>query len=190
MLDHYIRRRIDAPMQKVADLVGRSGLRPTTITVLGFVLGLSGCFAVALQAYIPGLLLLMVNRFLDGLDGGVARASSHSDLGQYLDQILDVIIYAAFMFFFVLGAPAYLMAATFLLFAYLAAVVSLTAFRPIAQRRTLDDGLILVGHTEMGIFILASCLYPPAFPFAAMILGIACLAAAVHRVLIAIRNFR
>ena len=46
--------------------------------------------------YLPGLVLWLLNRALDGLDGTLARITGQqSDFGGYLDILLDTVMYAA-----------------------------------------------------------------------------------------------
>ncbi|MEN9201791.1 MAG: CDP-alcohol phosphatidyltransferase family protein [Thermostichus sp. DG02_2_bins_29] len=71
-------------------------VHPLAITLTGFTVGLSSGTAAALGAYGWGLGLWLLNRFMDGLDGTLARwQQRQSDLGGYLDMLLDVVVYAA-----------------------------------------------------------------------------------------------
>ena len=45
--------------------------------------------AIALQAYVTGLALLLASRLADGLDGPVARLTAPTDRGAFLDITLD-----------------------------------------------------------------------------------------------------
>ena len=68
---------------------------PLAITLSGFALGLASGAAAACGAYGWGLGLWLLNRLLDGLDGTLARLQGRqSDLGGYLDMLLDVVVYA------------------------------------------------------------------------------------------------
>ena len=71
-------------------------IHPTTVTVLAAVVGLAAAVAVWQGAYLPALALWAVNRVLDGLDGTLARITNQqSDLGAYLDIVLDHVVYTA-----------------------------------------------------------------------------------------------
>ncbi len=77
---------LETPLQQV---------HPLAITLSGFAMGLGSGTAAAFGAYGLGLGLWLLNRVLDGLDGTLARLQRRqSDLGGYLDMLLDVVIYA------------------------------------------------------------------------------------------------
>jgi phosphatidylglycerophosphate synthase len=71
-------------------------IHPTTVTALAAVAGLAAAAAAWQGAYLPALGLWALNRLLDGLDGTLARLTGRqSDLGAYLDILLDHLVYAA-----------------------------------------------------------------------------------------------
>ena len=79
----------------IARLIG-GRLRPTTITVAAAIVGLSAAVATAFGVYRLALGLWLLNRVIDGVDGSVARLTGRqSDLGGYLDLLLDVVVYSA-----------------------------------------------------------------------------------------------
>ncbi len=82
-------------------------IHPTTITLTACGFGLAASGAVWQRAFGLGVGLWLVNRVLDGLDGTVARLSGkQSDLGGYLDVVLDHVIYAALPVALVLAQPS------------------------------------------------------------------------------------
>lgn len=71
-------------------------LHPIALTVLAAGMGLAAAGAAWRGAYLAALGLWALNRVLDGLDGTLARSSGRqSDLGAYLDVVLDHVVYAA-----------------------------------------------------------------------------------------------
>ncbi|MFT0786893.1 CDP-alcohol phosphatidyltransferase family protein [Synechococcus sp. OH20] len=77
---------LQTPLQRV---------HPLVITLSGFAVGLASGAAAAYGAYGWGLGLWLLNRLMDGLDGTLARLQGRqSDLGGYLDMLLDVVVYA------------------------------------------------------------------------------------------------
>lgn len=95
MIDHALRRRKESVLAPIARrLPGR--LPPTAITVVALLPGLGAAVAAALGAPGPAVVLWLLNRVLDGLDGTLARLTGRgSDRGAYADMLLDVIVYAA-----------------------------------------------------------------------------------------------
>ncbi len=67
--------------------------------VLGLLLGLTGCFLIAVgsaQVMVAGAVLLIVGSLLDYVDGNIARATGTTDkLGAYLDLTADNFMAAA-----------------------------------------------------------------------------------------------
>ena len=52
------------------------------------------------------LLLFILNRLFDGLDGAVARATRRTDRGGFLDIVFDFAVYGAVPLAFALREPA------------------------------------------------------------------------------------
>ena len=66
------------------------------ITIFGFFIGILSVLCISQHSYIIGLIFLLLNRVCDGLDGLVARLTSTSDFGAFLDITLDFMLYALF----------------------------------------------------------------------------------------------
>ncbi len=94
MFDDLLRRFKDRLLAPVAALLARR-VSPNAISVLACLAGLA-CAAAAWRGRpLLAVLLWLLNRTLDGLDGAVARrADLESDLGAYLDILLDFVVYA------------------------------------------------------------------------------------------------
>jgi phosphatidylglycerophosphate synthase len=73
-----------------------AAVTPTMITLLSLPFGLAAAVLAGLGLTGGAVALFLVNRILDGLDGLVARSrNSQSDLGGYLDIVVDFVVYAA-----------------------------------------------------------------------------------------------
>src|SRR5262245_33342796 len=72
---------------------------------------------------------------MDGLDGAVARHRGPTDLGGYLDVLLDFLFYAGVPFFFAIGRPDDALPAAFLVFSFVGTGSSFLAFAAVAARR-------------------------------------------------------
>ena len=83
----------------VAWLFIRLGVSCKQTVVLGLLLGLTGCFLIAVgspQVMVAGAVLLIVGSLLDYVDGNIARATGTTDkLGAYLDLTSDNFMAAA-----------------------------------------------------------------------------------------------
>lgn len=95
MFDELLRPLKDRVLSPLVTAVGRR-MHPNTITLIAFLFGAVSAVMAVMGWYMAGLILWIGNRVFDGLDGAVARAfDSQSDLGGYLDILLDFTVYAA-----------------------------------------------------------------------------------------------
>jgi phosphatidylglycerophosphate synthase len=185
MLDARLRRLIDPPLERLARPLAARGLSANATTLIGFALGLAAMAAIALGSYLPGLALLLLNRLCDGLDGAIARRRGLSDLGGFLDILLDFIVYAGIPVAFALADPAAnALPAAFLILSFVGTGTAFLAFAAMAAKRGLSTDLrgkkslyYLGGLTEgtetILVFVLA-CLLPGWFPAIAWIFGTLC----------------
>ncbi len=94
MLDKVLRPPKERLLQPAAHLTRQ--INPTLLTLAAFGVGVLAVVAVLTHAPRLALGLWLGNRLLDGLDGSAARFQrKQSDLGGYLDILLDTVIYAA-----------------------------------------------------------------------------------------------
>ena len=85
------------------------------------------------------LLLILLNRVADGVDGAIARRLGSTDLGGYLDILCDFIFYAAVPLGFALARPENGAAAAFLIFSFVGTGSSFLAYAAIAAKRGLES---------------------------------------------------
>jgi phosphatidylglycerophosphate synthase len=94
VLDAHLRPAKQLVLAPVADRLGR--ISPQAITVASVVFGLAAAVAAAGAMWWFAVVLFLVGRLLDGLDGEVARGRSvASDAGGYADIVADTAVYAA-----------------------------------------------------------------------------------------------
>jgi phosphatidylglycerophosphate synthase len=201
MLDARLRRLIDPPLERLAGPLAGRGLSANGVTLIGFAIGVGAIAAIALQGYRLGLALLLVNRLCDGLDGALARRQGLSDLGGFLDIVLDFIVYAGVPLAFALADPASNgLAAAFLIFSFVGTGTSFLAFAIMAAKRGLATELrgrkslyYLGGLTEgtetIAAFVLA-CLLPGWFPAIAYAFGGLCWLTTATRIAVAWQTLR
>lgn len=178
MLDSYIVPKQERLLRPLAGRLLALGATANGITIAGFLVGLAAVPAIASGQFLLGLLLIALNRILDGLDGAVARLAGPTDRGAFLDIALDFFFYAAIPFAFVLADPATNgLAGSLLLVSFVGTGSSFLAFAVIAQRRGLNSlkmpkkglyylGGITEGAETIALFVLI-CLFPGLFPIIA-----------------------
>lgn len=200
MLDRAARRLIDPVLEQLAVAAQQRAITANQVTVAGFACGLAAMAAIALQSYGLGLLLLLANRLADGVDGALARRNGATDLGGYLDIVLDFIIYSGAAFAFALAQPNHAVAAAFLIFSFMGTGSSFLAFAIFAAKRKLDGeeaanksfyylGGITEGTETILLFVIV-LLFPGWFPAAAYIYGTLCWLTTVGRIGAAVQRLR
>jgi phosphatidylglycerophosphate synthase len=193
MLDARLRRLIDPPLDRAGVALARLGIGADTFTLGGFALGLLAMGAVMAGHYGAGLAMLAGNRLADGLDGAVARHSRPTDLGGFLDIVLDFVVYAGMVFAFAVADPGTnALAAAFLLFAFVGTGSSFLAFAVMAAKRRLSTDLRgrksiyylggLAEGTETILFFVLACLLPDLFADLAVVFAGMCWLTTLARV--------
>ncbi|MBA2291126.1 MAG: CDP-alcohol phosphatidyltransferase family protein [Gemmatimonadales bacterium] len=105
MLDHWLRGWKDRLLAPFARRVGRH-VGPGAVSMAGLLVGLGAALALSRGATGTALVMWLMNRFLDGLDGSMARETGQStDFGGYLDIICDFVVYAAIPLALALARP-------------------------------------------------------------------------------------
>ena len=115
MFDRQIQNFTQKPLIIIAKLFLKF-LKPNQMTILGFILGFFMCILIFFQFYIAALAMLILNRFCDGLDGTMARLTTPTPLGGYLDIVSDFTIYSGFVLAFGFSNSSYTHLSMVLLF--------------------------------------------------------------------------
>jgi phosphatidylglycerophosphate synthase len=174
MLDRATNAALQPLLQVGARALARVGIGADAVTLAGFVTGLAAAAAIATQAYLLGLALLLASRLADGLDGPLARLTAPTDRGAFLDITLDFLFYASIPLAFAVADPAAnALPAAVLLAAFIGTGSSFLAFAAFAERRGLtsdaypNKGLYYLGGlteaTETLACFALMCLWPQHF---------------------------
>ncbi|MGI8911010.1 MAG: CDP-alcohol phosphatidyltransferase family protein, partial [Rubrobacteraceae bacterium] len=126
----------------IAPGIGRL-VHPNLISVLALLAGLAAALLAARGRPVPAVAAWAASRILDGLDGSVARAvGTQSDLGGYLDTLMDFVVYAAVPIGVVLGHPSATAwhSGLFLLASFYVNAASWMYLAAILERRNLGAG--------------------------------------------------
>jgi len=140
-----MRARVRGAVAPIALGLGRVGLTPNALTVIGFLIAALAAATAAAQAWLPAALLVIVGGSFDMLDGGLARAQNRvTRFGAFLDSTLDRwgegVVY--------IGIVAGASAAGFVAGALLAAAAAVSSFQ-VSYTRAKAESLGL--HGEVGI---------------------------------------
>ena len=207
MFDIAVRRRIDPWLDRAGGALARRGVSANGVTIASFVLGAAAAGTIAVGHPWLALVPLLLSRLGDGLDGAVARAApkgggtTGTDLGGYLDVVLDFGFYALVPLGFVLLDPAAnAVAGATLLAAFYFNGASFLAYALMAEKRGLPEGATgskaflytigLMEGTETIVLFAAMCVLPELFAALAFAAAALTLVTTAARLALAWRTFR
>jgi phosphatidylglycerophosphate synthase len=201
VLDRVVQQALKPLLARAATGLARGGVGADALTFTGFGLGLAAATAIAFGHFLTGLALLLLSRLMDGLDGAVARATTPTDRGGFLDITLDFLFYAAIPLAFALADPAAnALPAAVLLASFIGTGSSFLAFAIVAAQRGLtstalpDKSFYFLGGlteaTETLVAFVAMCLWPSWFPQIAYGFAALCALTTALRIVWGYRRFR
>lgn len=200
MLDGWARARIDPFLDRLAGRLAATGVSANSVTLTACGVGLLAALAIAGGYFGLGLVLMLASRLGDGLDGAVARINGKTDLGGYLDIVLDFVFYGAIPLGFVLADPATnAVAGAVLIFSFYVNGSSFLAYAVMAEKRKMETaargakslffttGLAEASET-IAVFVIF-CIFPEYFSVIAYVFSGICLYTALSRIVLAARTF-
>ena len=201
MIDKHVLENTRRFQEILAKRLIRIGLSADQVTIGGFIIGMSVIPLLAMQLYIPALIAIILNRLSDGLDGTIARMTTSTDRGAYLDIVLDFLFYSAVPIGFALAEPSQnALPAAVLIYSFVGSGCSFLAFAIIAEKRQLKSedyptkGFYYLGGlaeaTETILVFVAMCLFPGAFAILAYGFAVICFISTVLRVYAGWRLFK
>lgn len=201
MLDGWARRQIDPALDAGGRTLAQVGITANGMTIAGFVVGSAAAGAVVAGWFWTGLVLILLSRAADGLDGAIARVKGKTDLGGYLDIVLDFTFYGLIPLAFVIHDPAangvagalllavfYANGASFLAFATMAAKRGMTS--DVRGPKSLFFTTGLAEATETIIVFAAFCIWPNWFAMIAYAFAAVTAYTTVSRLVLAWRVLR
>jgi len=184
MFDSRLRPLVDPISNHLGRWLVRFGISANMVTVSGGVIGLLAFHAVCLGFYQLALAMILLNRIFDGLDGAVARQNGITDLGGYLDIVLDFIFYALIPLGFAIGDPNNALAAAVLITSFVGTGSSFLAFAIMAEKRGISTdirgkkSLYYLGGLTEGfetiLVLVMMCIWPSYFQWFAYIFAGLC----------------
>ncbi len=200
MLDGRARKLLDPILDQIATVLVKLGLRANTVTIAAFAIGVGAAFAIATHYFILGLILLLISRLGDGLDGAVAKQTKKTDFGGYLDIVLDFAFYGLIPLSFIFANPNqnalsggtlilsfYVTGASFLAYAIIAEKHGLKTDQRGSKSLYFTTGL--AEATETIVVFVAFCLFPHWFAPIAWAYAAICFYTALSRIIQAKNRF-
>ncbi len=199
MFDARTHAAIQPLLQRTAVKLIDLGVRADTMTLAGFAVGVISIICIAVGWNEIALIALLGNRLADGMDGAMARITTPTDQGAFLDITLDFIFYSGFVFGACIQDPQNAVFGAFLIFAFVANGSAFLSFAIFAEKHTIEAdsasgdtfirksiyflGGFAEGLETIVVFILI-CIAPEAFPVIAGVFGVICLLSATSRVIV------
>ena len=194
MLDRFALPLFSAPHRLVARAGLRAGLSANGVTVIGALIGFASVPLLATQQYHWALTVILLNRFLDGVDGTMARTGTvgPTDRGAFLDIVCDFLFYAGVPLGFALANPASnALPAAVLLASVIGTASTFLAFAAVTAKRGQTNPAYpnkgvyylcgLAEGTETILVFCAMCLWPQHFAVIAYGFAAACALTTVTR---------
>jgi phosphatidylglycerophosphate synthase len=193
MLDPLLRRWIGPPLDRAGAWLAGRGITANAVSVTGLAVGLGAVPLLAFGHYGVALLMILLNRLLDGLDGAVARHGRPTALGGYLDIVCDMTFYAAVPLGFALAQPDNAIWAALLLASFVCTCASFLGRAVLAAgrgerdpgtrgRKSFFHSAGLMEGTETILAFVLFCLLPGMFPWLAGAVAALCFWTAAARV--------
>jgi phosphatidylglycerophosphate synthase len=193
MLDRFVTPLIKPAVDSLASKLVRRGAKADHVTVVAFVVGVAAAACIALQYFGVAVVLILVSRLCDALDGAVARHTSPTDAGGFLDISLDFLFYASIPLGFAIAQPSTnALPAAVLLACFIGTGSSFLAFAALAAKRDLKSidypqkSFYFLGGlteaTETLIFFIVMCFWPERFDSLAYLFSALCCVTIVARI--------
>ena len=199
MIDRALNRYTKGHLNRIANVLYEKGVDPNWVTLLGLALAFLCFVALSYGLFYLGLILILINRFLDGLDGSLARLCTPRKFGAFFDVTSDFAFYALIPLGFAVFSPyENALPTAFLLAAFYVNGSSFLAQAIIIEKYNIkidqaDKGFFysfgLIEGFETICFFLFICLFPNVYANAAYIFFTLTLLTHVMRVFKSFKRF-
>ena len=190
MLNARIRGAWDKGMRPVGGFIGRSGITPNQITILGVLVQAVASYLIVIDRLGAAGVVLIVAAFLDTVDGAVAKARGFTSrfgalLDSTMDRLSDALVFIPIAWLY-LAAPTSeraemeWVAALALTTLVLSFLVSYTKAR--AEGLGFECNVGLIERAERLIVMIVALVFSALLPVALGFLALASLATFVQRI--------
>ena len=170
------------------------------MTLIGFGFGILMCISIVINQYLIGIVFLFLNRLSDGLDGVMARLTTPTPLGGYLDIVLDFLIYGGFVLSFGMTEQNNTLISMILLFCYIGTgttFLAQAAILPSLTHQKLNFDIPksfyyavgLVEGSETIAYMTLCLLFPNLFVYFSSIFIVLCLITIITRLLVTYEQY-
>ena len=200
MIDKELNKYTRSHLNRIANILHEKGVESNWVTLLGLALAFLCFVALSYGLFYLGLILILINRFLDGLDGSLARLGTPRKFGAFFDITSDFAFYALIPLGFAVFSPyenalptAFLLAAFCINGSGFLAEAVITEKYNIRVDQT-DKGFFysfgLIEGFETICFFLFICFFPNLYANGAYIFFVLTLFTHVIRILKSFKRFQ
>jgi phosphatidylglycerophosphate synthase len=201
MLDRFALPLFARPHRAVAAVCIRLGLTANTVTVIGWLIGMTALPLITWGHFEAALAIILINRFLDGVDGAMARVLGPTDRGAFLDIACDFLFYAAVPLGFAMNVPVVdALPAAVLLASFVGSGSTFLAYAAVSAKRGdvspvyPNKAIYYLGGltegTETIIVFCLMCLLPQHFAMIAYVFATACAVTTMTRLIVGARSLK
>jgi len=190
MLDKYFSNYLYPILIVVAKLFIKFGFKANHITILGLIFSFLSFLLVIDHQYIFGLVVFLISRLMDGIDGIIANNTTKTDFGGFLDIVCDLISYSIIPLAFILTNNSNAIFGSILLASFFGTSSTFLAIAIFESKRkfSLNSNKSfyhvggIVGSTQTIVFLSLMFVFPKYFNEIALIFSILCMAGTLERI--------
>ena len=183
MFDTYLNKLLKQPLRSIAKFFVKRKITANTVTCINIPVNILIFFCIWIHWYSITIVFILLSRFLDGLDGTIAREtySSHPASG-YIDIMVDYLFYISIPLGFVVSDSQNAISGAFVLAAYTLTGVNFMASAAVAAKlhlrsyafpnKALYYATNVVEGAETIIYSLAVCIFPQSFMIISIVYAI------------------
>lgn len=185
MIDPQLNKLLRPTLATCAKALIGLNISANQVTIIGFFFGMLAVPAIIVEHFTLALVLILINRICDGLDGAIARQTQTTDAGGFLDISLDFIFYSAIVFAFIVSHPQQnALAGGLLMLSFTATGSCFLAFAIMASKHNIDNpqypnkSMHYMGGLAEGfetiVVLCLFCIFPEHFVPIALVYAAAC----------------
>jgi phosphatidylglycerophosphate synthase len=192
MFDTRLRTKIDPVLNRLAYALSKRGISANALSLGGVVLAFIAFIMLVYGSFLLALLFILLNRLLDGLDGAVARVSTPTSFGAFLDSACDFFFYGLIPLGFAVNASENQLATAVLLFSFYLNGGFFLSYASLTTQKSANKGFYylngLMEGAETIAFFIGFCLFPSHYVYLASAFALLCFISAAGRIWLAFKN--
>ncbi|MGI9461365.1 MAG: CDP-alcohol phosphatidyltransferase family protein [Alphaproteobacteria bacterium] len=202
MLDQFTKNLLDPPLLALAKILRKFSITANQLSAFGLVISLWLGFTIYQGNFHLAMILILINRLTDGLDGFLARlAGKKTTLGGFIDISNDYVFYGIVPLAFAFYQPSInSLPSVILLFGFLMTAVSFLASALVHEHRASKKNTFqkskgffysfgIMEGTETIVFFLLCCLLPNEYAWMALVVAMICILTAFLRFINILRRY-